>query len=112
MIGTDRRTGKLIEGIAHMRQSLEDLLTTPKGTRIMRADYGSDLPRLVDMPVNSELILDIMAETAGAIEKWEPRFKVTNVRVTSLTVSQVILTVSGRYLPDGKEITIEGIVVK
>lgn len=112
MIGIDRNTGKLISGKEHLRQSLQDLLTTPKGTRIMRADYGSNLPRLVDMPINSELVLDLMAETAGAIQDWEPRFKVTQVDVTTITVSSIVLAVSGRYLPDGEEITIEGIVVK
>jgi len=112
MIGTDRNTGKLIAGIDHLRQSFQDLLTTPKGTRIMRADYGSDLPRLVDLPVNGELILDIITETAVAIMNWEPRFKVATVKVTTITESQVILAVSGKYLPDGQEITIDGIVVK
>jgi len=73
MIGTDRNTGELINGVEHLRQSLQDLLTTRKGTRIMRRDYGSDLPRLVDMPINRELIMDIIAETAGAIGEWEPR---------------------------------------
>lgn len=112
MIGTDRNTGELINGVEHLRQSLQDLLTTRKGTRIMRRDYGSDLPRLVDMPINRELIMDIIAETAGAIGEWEPRFNVTEVRITTITVSSVVIAVSGNYLPDGQQVTIDGIVVK
>lgn len=112
MIGIDRNTGQLIEGVAHLRQSLQDLLTTPKGSRLMRGDYGSDLPRLVDLPVNSELVIDIIGETAGAILKWEPRFQVSDVQVTTITASQVILAISGKYMPDGQDVTLEGIVVK
>lgn len=112
MIGIDRNTGKMIDGIDHLRQSLQDLLTTPKGSRLMRGDYGSDIPRLVDLPVNSELVIDIISETAGAIMKWEPRLQVEDVQVTSITSSSVVLAVSGKYLPDGEDVTIDGIVVK
>lgn len=112
MIGIDRNTGKMIGGVEHLRQSLQDLLTTPKGTRIMRADYGSEIPRLVDMPVNADTLVDIIAESAGAIMKWEKRFSVSEVRVTTYTSSSVELAISGRYLPDGTDVTLEGIVVK
>lgn len=112
MIGMNRITGRQLSGIEHLQQSLTDLLTTPKGTRIMRADYGSDIPRLVDLPVNSELLLDLIAATADAIAKWEPRFKVSQVNFSTITESQVIISLSGKYLPEGREVTLEGIVVK
>lgn len=112
MIGIDRNTGQLIDGIAHLRQSLQDLLTTPKGSRLMRGDYGSNVPRLVDMPVNSELVIDLISETAGAIIEWEPRLQVSNVQVTTITSSSIVLAISGKYLPDGQDVTLDGIVVK
>lgn len=112
MIGMNRETGREITGVSHLRQSLQDLLTTRKGTRIMRAEYGSDLPELVDLPVNSELVIDIIAETAAAIEKWERRISVTEVKVTTITESRVELAVFGKYLPSGSDVVIDGIVVK
>lgn len=112
MIGMNKITGRQLSGIEHLQQSLTDLLTTPKGTRIMRADYGSDIPRLVDLPVNSELLLDLIAATADAIAKWEPRFKVSQVNFSTITESQVIISLSGKYLPEGRDVTLEGIVVK
>ncbi|HAL68756.1 MAG TPA: phage baseplate protein, partial [Pseudomonas sp.] len=36
MIGLDRRTGESISGLDHLRQSIEDILTTPLGSRRMR----------------------------------------------------------------------------
>ena len=43
-------TGRLpvLEANAHLNQSIADILTTPIGTRVMRPDYGSNIPRLID----------------------------------------------------------------
>lgn len=112
MIGMNRNTGREISDIEHLKQSLRDLLTTAKGTRIMRADYGSNLPRLIDMPVNNDLILDIISETADAIDKWEPRIKVTQVNISEITQGSVILSITGKYLPNGKTVTVDGILVE
>lgn len=112
MIGIDKQTGQALSGIAHLRQSIEDILTTPKGTRIMRRDYGSDLPRLVDAPTNQETLLDIYAATADALAKWEPRIAVESVTTTEITDGRIILSITGEYLPDGQTVTIDGIRVK
>ena len=52
MRGMDRNTGRALEGIAHLRQSIRDILTTPIGSRVMRWEYGSRLFRLVDAPLS------------------------------------------------------------
>jgi len=52
MLGMDRRTGLPLSGLDHLRQSIEDILTTPIGSRRMRPGYGSRLRRYVDLPVN------------------------------------------------------------
>ena len=39
MIGMDRRTGLPLSGVAHLRQSIEDILTTPLGrSQLMKAE--------------------------------------------------------------------------
>ncbi|NYZ70451.1 baseplate assembly protein W, partial [Endozoicomonas sp. SM1973] len=50
MQGTHRLTGKPLSNLDHLRQSITDILTTRIGTRLMRRDYGSRLPELVDRP--------------------------------------------------------------
>jgi phage baseplate assembly protein W len=55
MIGLDASTGKQLSGMAHLRQSVRDILTTPIGTRVMRRDYGSRLYRLVDATMNDAM---------------------------------------------------------
>jgi uncharacterized protein len=64
-----------------LAQSLGDLFTTPVGSRLMRRDYGSDLPNLTDAPMNELLKLRIMAATADAIKKWHPELNLTAVKI-------------------------------
>jgi hypothetical protein len=64
MRGTSATTGKPLSGIQHLRQSINDILTTPIGSRVIRRDYGSDLPTLVDAPMNLSTLTRIYAATA------------------------------------------------
>jgi phage baseplate assembly protein W len=80
MRGTDAKTGKTLSGVAHLRQSIRDILTTPLGSRVMRRDYGSRLFDLVDNPLNDQTLVEIFAATAEALMRWEPRLKVLRVQ--------------------------------
>jgi phage baseplate assembly protein W len=111
MNGMDALTGKALSGIDHLHQSVRDILTTPIGSRVMRRDYGSRLFELVDRPTSPALMVEIYAATAEALAKWEPRIKVESVQAESAASGRVSLTLTGRYLPDGQEIKLEGIVV-
>jgi len=82
MSGMHRATGKRIADEAHIAQSIADILTTPIGTRVMRRDYGSRLPDLLDAPLNDATRLLMAAASAGAIRRWEPRIRLTRVQVT------------------------------
>ncbi|MBU2714485.1 GPW/gp25 family protein, partial [Zooshikella sp. WH53] len=79
MQGINNNTGKSLSGIEHLKQSITDILTTRIGTRVMRRDYGSRLPELIDEPLNGALRLELIAATAEALTRWEPRFKLTKV---------------------------------
>lgn len=100
MIGLDRRTGQPLSGIAHLRQSIEDILSTPLGSRRMRPDYGSQLRRYVDLPVNDGWKSAVQAEVARALGRWEPRLALERVRVVAVLDGQVSLALRGRYLGD------------
>lgn len=112
MDGMNASTGKRLGGIDHLRQSITDILRTPKGTRVMRRDYGSNLPRLIDAPINRDTITKIIAEGVTAITKWEPRIRVKKINVVSAEPGSVELDVTGEYLPDGQTITLDGIQIK
>ncbi|MUJ04991.1 phage baseplate protein [Pseudomonas aeruginosa] len=100
MIGLDRRTGQPLSGVAHLKQSIEDILTTPLGTRRMRPEYGSKLRRLVDLPVNDGWKSAVQAEVARALGRWEPRLRLERVRVVAVMGGRIDLELAGMYLGD------------
>ncbi|WP_415720616.1 GPW/gp25 family protein [Photobacterium ganghwense] len=111
MKGMDAATGRALSGMEHLKQSVRDILTTPVGSRVMRRDYGSRLFDLIDNPGNPETVADIVAESAQALKKWEKRIEVSRVRVVAAQPGNVLLTIEGRYRPNGQPITLEGIEV-
>lgn len=98
MIGLDRRTGESISGLDHLRQSIEDILTTPLRSRRMRPEYGSKLRRYVDMPVNEGWKSAVQAEVSRSLGRWEPRLKLERVVITSVLDGQIGMTLTGEYL--------------
>jgi len=80
MNGMDRATGKQLSGDEHLAQSIADILSTPLGSRVMRRDYGSLLPELLDRPLTAATRLLCAQATALAIARWEPRVTVRQAR--------------------------------
>lgn len=82
MPGMHTTTGTQIKGLAHLHQSIADILTTPIGTRVMRRDYGSELFDLLDQPDNATTQLRIYAAIATALLRWEPRLRLAKINFT------------------------------
>lgn len=95
MTGISRDTAQVIEFDAHLAQSIGDILTTPIGSRVMRRSYGSDLPNLIDAPLNGETLLDIYMATAEALDIWEPRLELTRVQIAAAAAGQIELDLEG-----------------
>ncbi len=112
MNGTNALDGTTLSGIEHLKQSISDILRTPKGSRVMRREYGSNLFFLIDKPMNRGTISALRAETVDALDKQEPRIKISSVKVASAAPGEVIFDIEGTYLPDGQPIRLEGIIVK
>ncbi|HEY0288563.1 MAG TPA: GPW/gp25 family protein [Pseudomonas sp.] len=98
MIGMDRRTGLPLTGLGHLRQSIEDILSTPLGSRRMRPEYGSSLRRYVDLPVNEGWKSAVQAEAARALGRWEPRVRLDRIRVVSVVDGQIGFQIGVEYL--------------
>ncbi|WP_413154863.1 GPW/gp25 family protein [Bartonella sp. cb54] len=111
-IGMDRQTGKSLSSIDHLRQSILDILSTRIGTRVMRRDYGSRVPELIDAPVNDAFAVALYAAIAEALDRWEPRFQLREINLKWVEAGKVSLSFAGVYLPSGKPITMEGLLIK
>ncbi|MBA8757688.1 baseplate assembly protein W [Wolbachia pipientis] len=111
MRGMSNKTGKELEGLEHLKQSIVDIVTTPIGSRIMRREYGSRLSELIDRPINRDFTLEIYAATAEALQKWEARFKLEKVKITEVKEGKVTISLDGIYLPKGEKIRFDVVVV-
>lgn len=112
MRGINASTGKALDGNDHLRQSIKDILTTRIGTRVLRRDYGSRLPDLVDNPMNELLKVELFAATAEALETWEPRFRLDRVYLQSASSEgKIVLALEGRILLNNEPLRLEGIEI-
>ncbi|WP_202977647.1 GPW/gp25 family protein [Parasedimentitalea marina] len=79
----DRHSGRQLSGAAHLAQSIHDILTTPKGSLVMQRSYGSDLPNIIDQPLNGETMIDAYMATAEALDLWEPRIELARIELVN-----------------------------
>lgn len=111
MNGMDNATGKPLGGLAHLRQSIADILTTPIGSRVMRRNYGSRIFKRIDAPITGELVAEIYADVVEALFNYEPRFEVSNVSVVSITDGKIVLDLEGKYIPTGENIQLKNLII-
>lgn len=81
MTGMNAATGRRMIEDEHIRQSCGDILKTPVGSRVMRREYGSLLPELIDHPAHGANRMRLMSATVMALLRWEPRIAVTGVSI-------------------------------
>ena len=87
-----RNTGLSLSSEAdQIRQSIQDILTTPIGSRVMRRTYGSLLPKMIDAPFNEITRLQLYAATATALIQWEDRINLESISVEFVEQGKFIL---------------------
>ena len=64
----------------HVWQSVNDILLTPVGSRLMRRNYGSLCPDLIDSPKNDVTRLQLMSAAVIALASWEPRIVLDTIK--------------------------------
>lgn len=80
----DPRTGAMafIGGEEIIRQSIETILDTEPGERIMLPTFGCGLRRYLMEPNTAATRAAMQADIQTALTLWEPRIQLTNVAVT------------------------------
>ena len=63
-----------------VRESIWIILRTSVGERVYRPNFGSRLSELAFAPMNSETLLQIRIYVLEALEVWEPRIVIDEVR--------------------------------
>lgn len=86
-------TGRLplVQGPEKVRQAIYTVLDTDPGERVMRPDFGCGLRRWLMHPNNPATRAGIQREIEAALLRWEPRVKVTEVRVSPTDERSTVL---------------------
>lgn len=103
--GMNRNTGFGISDTEHISQSMRDILLTPVGSRVMRREYGSLLSALIDMPQNPALRLQIMVACYSAIQKWEPRIRLTAISFETGDAGEMYVDITGMRTDTGASVS-------
>src|SRR5690348_4262781 len=84
-IRPDPVTGRLAAntGMERIRQSIEQILDTEPGERIMLPEFGCGLRRYLMEPNTLTTRTAITKDVEGSLQRWEPRIRLTEVAVTA-----------------------------
>jgi phage baseplate assembly protein W len=80
-----------------VRQSIEIILRTAPGERVMRPDFGCGIHDLVFDTISGAMIGRVASVVAGALATWEPRIDVLSVRSQQDTEDPTRLLIEINY---------------
>ena len=87
-----------------VEDSIRDILSTTIGSRVMLPQYGSRLFELIDRRVNDEFRADLSYFVIEAVQRWEKRVQIDEVKLISLKDHKLSFKI---LLTNGKEIGVE-----
>jgi uncharacterized protein len=116
MAGINRATGEIIDNYQHALQSVEVILSTRIGSRVMRRHFGGGVAEILGRAVTPPLFALFQQLVATAIDVWEPRFRVRQIAplgtVEQIRTGQVGIRFEVDYRPRGHvgDFTVERVV--
>lgn len=72
----------MVEGDADIAESLQIILATAAGERVMQPDFGANLEEFLFEEMDPSLIAQVSQTVSDAIQIHEPRIELTDVQVT------------------------------
>lgn len=98
--GYSLKTGRIISGKDRVAQSILFCLRTPKESRLLFKEFGSDLYKLIDADERDLSAFALYCERALSQIK---EFRLKKVRlIQRLNNGRVELEIEGEYLPDAE----------
>jgi phage baseplate assembly protein W len=99
----DRNSGgvQLVEAREDIEQSLDILLSTSLGERVMQPEYGCNLRDLQFEPINATLVGYLRDLVTNAILYYEARIKLLKVEVSDENAHEGHLVITVEYLIRG-----------
>ena len=99
-------TGEQIDGDAEVFQSLGVLFRSDVGCLLLDREYGSELPRMIDSPIDGSTELQLFSAVADCVDKYEPRFQLERVTIEDVRSNGLGISVSGQI--NGRSVVLAG----
>jgi phage baseplate assembly protein W len=80
-----------------IREAIWIILSTSRGERVMRPDFGCGIYDFVFAPINTATIAMIESSIREALTAWEPRAELTNVDISTDEADEGKLLISIDY---------------
>jgi phage baseplate assembly protein W len=80
-----------------IKQSIRIILSTAKGERVMRPDFGCGIHELVFAPNSAATQGSAEHHVSEALIRWEPRIEVLKVKATASGIQDEVLLISIDY---------------
>lgn len=107
-VGTDPATGRFLESPEEedIRQAIQIILSTKKGERVMRPEFGCDIYNFVFGTMDYTSLRQMEYTVMEALIRWEPRIRDMQVQaepseetegVVLIEITYVVRTTNNRY---------------
>lgn len=70
--------------LAHIKESIKQILLTQKGERVNEPEFGAGLRQMVFESFDETIVSVINYKINEALTIWEPRIEVTNIMVSEI----------------------------
>ncbi|MEW6572473.1 MAG: GPW/gp25 family protein [Bacillota bacterium] len=97
-VGVDTRGEiRISEGEQDIREAIWIILSTAKGERVMRPDFGCGIHEFVFASVNTATVALVENSVREALTLWEPRIEVIGVEVATDQIAEGRLLINVEY---------------
>lgn len=79
---SDRDRLSMVDNEAEIRQSIQIIIMTVPGERVMRPEFGCEIHNLIFHPANWQTAAEAERYVREALQRWEPRIDIESVIVT------------------------------
>jgi uncharacterized protein len=89
---------EMVAGVEDIHQSLQILLSTRLGERVMRDDFGCDLSYVLFEEIDQSLVNSLTRIVSDAILYHEPRISLDSLDVSESEIQPGLLLISIEYM--------------
>lgn len=101
---------KTFTSIEELRTNIINVLSTRRGERIMKPDFGSDLYKIIFEQNSQRTERLVEDEVERVIERWVPQVNLTNISINQVKNGNVLLldvNFTTSFLPEGESESVE-----